>query len=179
MPSDERPDREGFREGLKEWLELAENMDDIPRDGVEVVNYAMPTGRPLWQLYRGGRIPCHIHIEVNLIGQSATHYLCATFERLRGSHEVQAHSPDALKGGVLKRESPAYGDESRVHHTVLVRVGEVLEDGEGMLTEVPSVVRLVDVNHCPMLGRDVLQSAAFPQSSGVAVPGGSVVERES
>jgi len=144
------------QERLEELLKLAYDVEDAlchPVDSPDDLT-------PLWKLYLRHRIALSVRIKVDVAGQPASHYFFPEFEALPPRVERHRDVADGSKRGVAV-EAASYKHEYRVDNAVFVCVGEVLENGEGMFTPVPSVVRLKQLNHCPM------PRGHLPQATGL------------
>ena len=69
------------QEGLKEWLEIADNMRNVSGNEVKPFDYSATLG----QLYRGACIACRIHMKIDVVGQPTTQYLVPRLRRFRGA----------------------------------------------------------------------------------------------
>lgn len=144
------------QERLEELLKLAYDVDDSlshPVDGLD-------DSTPLWKLYLRNRIALSVRMKVDVAGQPTSHYFFPEFEALPTRVERHRGVVDGSERRVaLEATSDIY--EYGVDNAVFVCVGEVLESDEGIFTPVPSVVRLKQLNHCPM------PRGYLPQATGL------------
>src|SRR5215210_4415734 len=169
------PPTKGQRERLKEWLELADNLHHEGAHKVDAVDHRHQASPGLlagggWcagigKAYSRREIACHVHITLDCGRENLyTQNLCARFERLPETHVVKLDG--AARGAkdldlVYKR--PVRKRSCEDYHPVLVAVGELPQPVEGVSGEtavsVPSVVRLVPLDDCPMFRGDIVQRA--------------------
>jgi hypothetical protein len=150
------PPNKEQRERLEALLKLAYDFGDTPNYFVD----GLDDSTPLWKLYLRNRIAFSVRVKVDVRRHHASHYLIAEFKALspRMERDGDGIGP-AQRRVALEATSDIH--EYRVDDAVFVCVGEVLEDGKGVLTPVPSVVRLKQLNHCPM------PRGYLPQTTGL------------
>jgi hypothetical protein len=169
------PPNKEQRERLKELLELAYDSDDTLGD--HHVG-GLDDSTPLWKLYIRNRIALSIRIKVDMVGQPTSHYFAAEFEALPTGDKMHRCPLDNLVERGFTSEPAPRPHEHRVNGAVFVSIGEVLEDGEGVLTPIPSVVRLKQLDHRPMLRGDLTQTAGLGEVSALDSENTFVSDRE-
>ena len=137
------------------------------------INSAHHAKVPLWQKYARGHIACHLHLGVYVRSVGHTHYLCADFQAADGLRGVMLHAD-----GVRQEEERIPLEHTRspqhwVERLVFVPVRESLQDSEGLLSGVRSLVGLRVLDRCPARRRDFAEQ--FPL---VREPLAGVLNRE-
>jgi hypothetical protein len=151
------------QEHSNELLELAYDVDDASCHDVG----GLDNVTPLWKLYIRNRIALSVRIKVDMVGQPASYYPSAEFEAFPTRDKVHGRSVANLVERGVAVEAATRPHEHRVNGAVFVSVGEVLEDGEGVFTPIPSIVRLKQLDHCPMLGGDLTQATGLGKVSAL------------
>jgi hypothetical protein len=151
------------RQRLEALLELAHDVGDTPDHFVG----GLDDSTPLWKLYLRKHIALSIRVKVDMLRQRASHYFFAEFEALATGVKGHGNRISNLTERGLALEAAPRSHEHRVNDAVFVSVGEVSKNGEGVLTPVPSIVRLKQLNHCPVPRRHLAQAAGLGKISAL------------
>jgi hypothetical protein len=162
------------QERLNELLEFAYDVDDASCHHVG----GLDDLTPLWKLYIRNRIALGVRMQVDMLGQPTPHYWLAEFEAFPTGDKVHGCPINNLVEGGFASEPTPRSHEYGVNGAVFVSVGEVLEDDEGVLTPVPSIVRLKPLNHCPMPRGDLTQATGLSKVSALDSGNTFVSDRE-
>jgi hypothetical protein len=146
------PNRE-WRERLEELIETVDEATDIPThmlDGVE-----RDLRGDVAKRWLNGKSALHAHLWVrSRLGEAHTDKLCLLYQRERLVRDAVFHD-FGIRGDAneVVERGPAGKDQLAHEGTVLVGVGEEVEDGEfmmgGVLTPCPATVRLRFLDACP------------------------------
>lgn len=174
---------------LERWLKLADDLDDLGGDGI----------RPVFEwseapdAYIEGLVVVHIHYRIGAGGFDLNDDEWCVQLQAHSCQEVGPSGKDIVirdDGGMSVRTG---GDKGGVKGSMLVRVRKVTQSGEDVglggegvgdigsvdeLVPVRSVVRLVPLNNCPMVGMDVTDQGAGPVSVPPVFPIERVADRE-
>lgn len=161
------PPNKEQRERLGEWLELADDIRYGRRDLVDGRHQRNPTTGGIGQGYERGSFACHLHIVLVDRGSGGTPCeYCAAFQRrpdASGELDVKEGSLESL----AVNQHVAVGAKHGADGSVFVDIGKFPQLDERVKpTPVPSVVRLVPLNDCPMRGGDFVEIVTFPEQLG-------------
>lgn len=168
------------KERLKEWPELADNIDHERRylvDGIKRIDEATVD---IGEAYSREHIACHLHVSLKGRGTHfGTRNLCIGFQGFKNVGEARVNNLPSN----LREDAPEDSGSCRVRqegcdYLVLVAVGYVPKSGEGMRSgdvwqagRVPSLVRLAPLDDCPMSRAHRMQGAGFLELCGGRVGG--------
>lgn len=155
--------RKEYEDNLKEWLELADDLDDKGCETVKSWDDWSPFGLNESYLRRDMAVHIHLFLEGATRNLGTLDY-CAKFERIalgpaRTAHGFH-HGEDANQGRSTRGCLSTTGQHDRcVEHTVLVDLREVSEKSElvdvgttpGIWSTNPTMVGLKPLNECPMV----------------------------
>lgn len=109
----------------------------------------------LGEAYARNQIACHWHLGIYIREKGHLHNLCADFQALRPSVPLPGIVGERVSGFNFHRKMELVGlGQQGCENPVLIRVGEVAEDSEGVRVGVWSTVRLRVTDDCPLRGRD-------------------------
>lgn len=170
------PPNKEQRERLRDWIEVTQDASDADSDVVKGC-WHQPKRNPvppdnddpfldIGEAYKRGDVSCHVHIAL-YCGRCNlhAHYLCARFQNIEG-HFASLN----IQNGRRSTESLAHVDLSILRHQqygsyqpVFVAVGKhpQLEQGmkERLGKTIPSIVRLMSLDACPMFRGDLTKLA--------------------
>jgi hypothetical protein len=162
-------------ERLKEWLKIADDPDGIATYCVEGERYFgrlrfadrayIHTVGNVGKAYERHDITCHLHVSLETSGQNLQLTdLCISYQRLPEiCSPVLDHPPAVTQKNVAVDKDSRTPKQDWVYQPMFVVVREPLESKKGVRDRaVPSLVRLVVLDDCPMAGKHIPQGFFLP-----------------